>query len=104
MQRPTHSQLLHRKFKENVKILVTHKNRQFYILCILFLSFYMFLRCRNLQGAYTIISLQHTAIHSSQKTYVCFDVNSAVLVTIVIYVKTQNIVFDSGNIIVCFVD
>jgi hypothetical protein len=28
------------------------------------------------QGAYTNISLQHTAIHNLQKTYICFDVIS----------------------------
>ena len=47
---------------------------------LLLLSSYMFRHCRLLHGAYTKISLKHTAIHTVQQTYVCFDVTDCVIV------------------------
>jgi len=37
----------------------------------------MFRRCRQLQGAYTKISLKHEAVNSLQYTLSCCDVSSA---------------------------
>jgi hypothetical protein len=51
----------------------------------LLFSSYMFWHCHQPCGAYVKISFKHTATHNLQ--HICFDVNCAVLVEIIICIK-----------------